>query len=146
MSPFCLLSHFPLLLPAADVCCLLPAADVCCLLPLATVCCCCCCCTAVALPCGGAAAAAAAKPEISGLNVQQLLQQQIRRRMYIKRWCCLFAAVVDALGCTDSSLPGPPSLPLPHGDLTSWAAQGVLLLNAILTVRRDSPMAHKDAV
>src|SRR5690606_33184678 len=25
----------------------------------------------------------------------------------------------------------------PHGDLTSWARQGVLLLNATLTVRRD---------
>ncbi|XP_026193543.1 uncharacterized protein LOC34621696 [Cyclospora cayetanensis] len=44
----------------------------------------------------------------------------------------------------DSSLPGSSSLPLPHGDLTSWASQGVFLLNAILTVRRDTPMAHKD--
>lgn len=45
----------------------------------------------------------------------------------------------------DSSIPGPSSLPLPHGDISNWASQGVLLLNAILTVRRDSPMAHKDA-
>nr|AET50794.1 hypothetical protein [Eimeria tenella] len=44
----------------------------------------------------------------------------------------------------DRSIPGPPSLPLAHGDLSSWAAQGVLLLNAILTVKRDSPMSHKD--
>ncbi|CDJ63192.1 uracil-DNA glycosylase, putative [Eimeria necatrix] len=44
----------------------------------------------------------------------------------------------------DRSIPGSPSLPLAHGDLSSWAAQGVLLLNAILTVKRDSPMSHKD--
>ncbi|MEI6221609.1 MAG: uracil-DNA glycosylase [bacterium] len=32
----------------------------------------------------------------------------------------------------------PPS----HGNLESWAEQGVLLLNAVLTVRRDSPASH----
>ena len=31
----------------------------------------------------------------------------------------------------------------PHGDLTGWAAQGVLLLNATLTVRKGSPGSHK---
>jgi uracil-DNA glycosylase len=31
-----------------------------------------------------------------------------------------------------------------HGDLTRWAKQGVLLLNALLTVERSTPMAHKD--
>lgn len=30
-----------------------------------------------------------------------------------------------------------------HGDLTSWAQDGVLLLNAVLTVRRGSPNSHK---
>ena len=35
----------------------------------------------------------------------------------------------------------PPS----HGNLTSRAKQGVLLLNAGLTVRKDSPNSHKDA-
>jgi uracil-DNA glycosylase len=30
-----------------------------------------------------------------------------------------------------------------HGDLTGWAAQGVLLLNATLTVRKDSAGSHK---
>ena len=30
------------------------------------------------------------------------------------------------------------------GDLTSWAKEGVLLLNSILTVRKDSPLSHKD--
>jgi uracil-DNA glycosylase len=30
-----------------------------------------------------------------------------------------------------------------HGDLTGWAAQGVLLLNATLTVRQASPGSHK---
>lgn len=30
-----------------------------------------------------------------------------------------------------------------HGDLTGWAAQGVLLLNATLTVQKDSPRSHQ---
>jgi len=30
-----------------------------------------------------------------------------------------------------------------HGDLTSWAQQGVLLLNAMLTVKHKSPGSHK---
>lgn len=30
------------------------------------------------------------------------------------------------------------------GDLTSWTKEGVLLLNSILTVRKDSPLSHKD--
>ncbi len=30
-----------------------------------------------------------------------------------------------------------------HGDLTSWANQGVLLLNAMLTVKHKSPGSHK---
>ena len=30
-----------------------------------------------------------------------------------------------------------------HGDLTGWAGQGVLLLNATLTVRKDSAGSHK---
>ena len=29
------------------------------------------------------------------------------------------------------------------GDLTKWAKQGVLLLNAVLTVEKDSPASHK---
>ena len=29
-------------------------------------------------------------------------------------------------------------------DLTGWAKQGVLLLNAILTVEKDKPLSHKD--
>jgi uracil-DNA glycosylase len=34
-------------------------------------------------------------------------------------------------------------VPIPaHGDLTSWAEQGVLLLNASLTVRAGEPMSH----
>lgn len=31
----------------------------------------------------------------------------------------------------------------PHGHLKSWAEQGVLLLNSILTVENGNPMAHK---
>jgi uracil-DNA glycosylase len=30
-----------------------------------------------------------------------------------------------------------------HGDLTGWAKQGVLLLNATLTVRQDTPGSHQ---
>jgi len=34
-------------------------------------------------------------------------------------------------------------MPIPnHGDLTHWAQQGVLLLNASLTVRANEPMSH----
>ena len=34
--------------------------------------------------------------------------------------------------------------PIPaHGDLTSWANQGVLMLNAMLTVKHKSPGSHK---
>ena len=32
--------------------------------------------------------------------------------------------------------------PAPHGDLTAWAQQGVLLLNACLTVVRKAPASH----
>jgi len=34
----------------------------------------------------------------------------------------------------------------PHndGDLTKWAKEGVLLLNSVLTVKKDSPASHKD--
>ncbi|KAL0979331.1 hypothetical protein UPYG_G00183730 [Umbra pygmaea] len=31
-----------------------------------------------------------------------------------------------------------------HGDLTGWAKQGVLLLNAVLTVRAHQPNSHKE--
>lgn len=32
----------------------------------------------------------------------------------------------------------------PHGELTGWAKQGVLLLNTVLTVREGQPNSHKD--
>ena len=34
----------------------------------------------------------------------------------------------------------------PHGDgdLTKWAKEGVLLLNSVLTVKKDSPASHKN--
>ena len=32
----------------------------------------------------------------------------------------------------------------PHGQLDCWAKQGVLLLNAVLTVRANSPTSHKN--
>jgi uracil-DNA glycosylase len=37
----------------------------------------------------------------------------------------------------DLGLPSPP-----NGDLTGWAAQGVVLLNAVLTVRSGKPASH----
>lgn len=33
--------------------------------------------------------------------------------------------------------------PSPHGDLTTWAHQGVLLLNRVLTVRAGAPASHR---
>jgi uracil-DNA glycosylase len=32
-----------------------------------------------------------------------------------------------------------------HGDLTEWATQGVLLLNAFLTVEKNKPLSHKNS-
>ena len=34
--------------------------------------------------------------------------------------------------------------PAKYGDLTKWAKEGVLLLNAVLTVVKDSPASHKN--
>ena len=34
------------------------------------------------------------------------------------------------------------TMPVNYGDLTTWAQQGVLLLNAILTVRANEPASH----
>lgn len=33
--------------------------------------------------------------------------------------------------------------PCPHGDLTAWAQQGVMLLNRVLTVRAGTPASHR---
>jgi uracil-DNA glycosylase len=33
--------------------------------------------------------------------------------------------------------------PAPHGDLTSWAENGVMLLNRVLTVRPGEPASHR---
>lgn len=36
-------------------------------------------------------------------------------------------------------------IPIPNkGDLTKWAKEGVLLLNSILTVKKDQPFSHKN--
>lgn len=34
-------------------------------------------------------------------------------------------------------------MPYKYGDLTSWAKEGVLLLNAVLTVEKDKPASHR---
>ena len=34
--------------------------------------------------------------------------------------------------------------PHPDGDLTKWAKEGVLLLNAVLTVEKDKPASHRN--
>jgi uracil-DNA glycosylase len=45
----------------------------------------------------------------------------------------IFKELRDDLGIT----------PSPHGDLSAWARQGVLLLNRVLTVRAGSPASHR---
>lgn len=45
----------------------------------------------------------------------------------------IYKELYDDLGIT------PPS----NGDLTKWAKQGVLLLNAVLTVEKDKPASHR---
>ena len=34
--------------------------------------------------------------------------------------------------------------PAEYGDLTSWAKEGVLLLNSVLTVKKDTPASHQN--
>ena len=46
----------------------------------------------------------------------------------------IFKELVDDMGC---------SFPK-SGDLSSWARQGVLLLNALLSVREGEPLSHKN--
>ena len=46
----------------------------------------------------------------------------------------IFKELQDDVGC---------SIPT-HGDLSAWATQGVLLLNAVLTVVAHEPNSHKD--
>lgn len=46
----------------------------------------------------------------------------------------IFKELHDDLGIEESSC----------GDLTPWTKEGVLLLNSILTVRKDTPLSHKD--
>jgi uracil-DNA glycosylase len=46
----------------------------------------------------------------------------------------IFKELQNDLGCT------PPS----HGNLTPWADRGVMLLNAVLTVRAHGPASHKN--
>jgi uracil-DNA glycosylase len=45
----------------------------------------------------------------------------------------IYKELQDDLGCTIPS----------HGYLTSWAEQGVLLLNTVLTVQAHKPMSHR---
>ena len=46
----------------------------------------------------------------------------------------IFKELYDDLGIKNGS----------SGDLTPWAKEGVLLLNSVLTVRKDMPASHKD--
>ena len=46
----------------------------------------------------------------------------------------IFKEMCEDLGC---------NMPQ-NGDLTSWAKQGVILLNTILTVEEGCPLSHKD--
>lgn len=46
----------------------------------------------------------------------------------------IFKELTDDIGCVDSK----------NGDLSSWAMQGVLLLNTLLSVRAGEPFSHKN--
>lgn len=46
----------------------------------------------------------------------------------------IYKELHDDLGIKESNV----------GDLTSWSKEGVFLLNTILTVRKDSPLSHKE--
>lgn len=46
----------------------------------------------------------------------------------------IFKELTDDIGCVDSK----------NGDLSSWAVQGVLLLNTLLSVRAGEPFSHKN--
>ncbi len=46
----------------------------------------------------------------------------------------IYKEMQEDLGCT----------PPPHGHLASWAAQGVMLLNTVLTVRANQAASHKE--
>ncbi|KAF8561016.1 hypothetical protein P879_03766 [Paragonimus westermani] len=52
----------------------------------------------------------------------------------------MYKEIGSSLPSTNPDLRWPPN----HGDLTGWAQQGVLLLNAVLTVRASTPNSHKD--
>ncbi|KAF6777280.1 hypothetical protein AHF37_03145 [Paragonimus kellicotti] len=52
----------------------------------------------------------------------------------------MYKEIGSSLPNTNTDLRWPPN----HGDLTGWAQQGVLLLNAVLTVRAATPNSHKD--
>ena len=50
----------------------------------------------------------------------------------------------DSLRNIMAELAGDLGIHRAHGDLSGWAAQGVLLLNTILTVPMGQPLGHKD--
>ncbi|CAI2729788.1 unnamed protein product [Schistosoma spindalis] len=52
----------------------------------------------------------------------------------------MYKEISSSMNLTNSNGNWPPK----HGDLTGWAKQGVLLLNAVLTVRSSQPNSHKD--
>uniref|UniRef100_A0A5K4F0G3 Uracil-DNA glycosylase n=2 Tax=Schistosoma mansoni TaxID=6183 RepID=A0A5K4F0G3_SCHMA len=52
----------------------------------------------------------------------------------------MYKEISSSMNLTNSNDNWPPK----HGDLTGWAKQGVLLLNAVLTVRSSTPNSHKD--
>ncbi|CAH8575158.1 unnamed protein product [Schistosoma haematobium] len=52
----------------------------------------------------------------------------------------MYKEISSSMNLANSNDNWPPK----HGDLTGWAKQGVLLLNAVLTVRSSTPNSHKD--
>lgn len=54
----------------------------------------------------------------------------------------IFKELKDDLGIDNCAASG--TMPTRNGNLEPWAKQGVLLLNAVLTVRKGEPNSHKD--
>ncbi|MBQ4256380.1 MAG: uracil-DNA glycosylase, partial [Oscillospiraceae bacterium] len=58
----------------------------------------------------------------------------------VKRGCAIPPSLQNIYKELYSDLGIPPA---PHGELTAWADNGVLLLNTVLTVRRGAANSHK---
>lgn len=60
----------------------------------------------------------------------------------VKRGSKIPSSLVNIYKELKNTVPG--FFPPPHGDLTGWSRQGILLMNACLTVRPGQPGCHKE--